>query len=138
MITAVEQKKHQPRLNAHMTAKIVTPGQVSPAPCIVREISPAGAKLAIDCIGYSRRISGCGLRAMLTFIRVASCGGKAQVSAWNFCPVRLDHGGNPADHSISCQQGIGHKRMKVAILFLYSTATTAVWWILLQADSLAA
>jgi hypothetical protein len=45
--TAVEARQHEPRLGAHMAAKIVAPGQVSPAPCVVREISPAGAKLEI-------------------------------------------------------------------------------------------
>jgi len=31
-----------------MAARIVAPGQNSPAPCLVREISEAGAKLQID------------------------------------------------------------------------------------------
>jgi hypothetical protein len=44
----LENRQYQPRLSAHMAAHIVAPGQVSPAPCIVREISPAGAKLYID------------------------------------------------------------------------------------------
>jgi hypothetical protein len=43
-----EQRQHEPRLPAHMAARIVAPGQVSPAPCRVREISPAGAKLHIE------------------------------------------------------------------------------------------
>lgn len=45
---ASEKRKHQPRLPARMTASIVAPGQLSPAPCVVREVSFAGAKLELD------------------------------------------------------------------------------------------
>jgi hypothetical protein len=45
---AIEQRKHQPRLPAHMSASIVAPGQLSPAPCVVREVSFTGAKLELD------------------------------------------------------------------------------------------
>jgi hypothetical protein len=44
----IDKRRYEPRLAAHMAAKIVAPGQVSPAPCVVREISPAGAKLHMD------------------------------------------------------------------------------------------
>jgi hypothetical protein len=44
----VERRRHQPRLAAHMAARIVVPGQVSPALCFVEEISPGGARLHID------------------------------------------------------------------------------------------
>ncbi|HEY7748407.1 MAG TPA: hypothetical protein VH933_07005 [Aestuariivirgaceae bacterium] len=43
-----ERRQDTPRLSARMAAKIIAPGQVSPAPCIVTEISPVGAKLNID------------------------------------------------------------------------------------------
>jgi PilZ domain len=45
---AIEKRRHQPRLPAHMTASIVAPGQLSPAPCVVREVSFEGAKLELD------------------------------------------------------------------------------------------
>jgi hypothetical protein len=44
----LEKRRHHPRVSARMAARIVVPGQVSPAPCIVEEISPAGARLLID------------------------------------------------------------------------------------------
>jgi len=43
----VEQRQFHPRLPANMSARIVAPGQISPAPCVVREISQFGAKLEI-------------------------------------------------------------------------------------------
>jgi hypothetical protein len=48
MTAAAEKRQDQPRLNAYMPAKIIVPGQVSPAECIVRQISPAGAQLQVD------------------------------------------------------------------------------------------
>jgi hypothetical protein len=48
MTPTAEKRQHQPRLTAYMPAKIVVPGHVSPAECIVRQISPAGAQLQID------------------------------------------------------------------------------------------
>jgi hypothetical protein len=45
---AIEKRRHQPRLPAHMSANIVAPGQLSPAPCTVREVSFEGAKLELD------------------------------------------------------------------------------------------
>jgi hypothetical protein len=43
-----EQRKHDLRLPASMAASIVAPGQLSPAPCIVQEVSPEGARLSLD------------------------------------------------------------------------------------------
>ena len=48
MISQAERRKDEPRLTAYMPAKIIVPGKVSEAPCIVRQISPAGAQLHID------------------------------------------------------------------------------------------
>ena|SRR5688572_17147820 len=48
MITTAEKRKQQPRLAAYMPAKIIVTGKLSEAPCIVREISLAGAQLHID------------------------------------------------------------------------------------------
>jgi hypothetical protein len=43
-----EKRKYQLRAPAHMAASIVAPGQIRPAPCIVREVSAEGAKLELD------------------------------------------------------------------------------------------
>ena len=48
MQTTAEQRRHQPRLTAYMPAKIIVPGKVSEAPCVIRQISPAGAQLHVD------------------------------------------------------------------------------------------
>jgi hypothetical protein len=45
--SSLEKRRYEPRLPAYMAARIVAPGQVSPAPCVVLEISQAGAKLQI-------------------------------------------------------------------------------------------
>jgi hypothetical protein len=44
----LEKRRDNPRLPAHMEARIISPGRGSPAPCVVREVSPAGAKLDVD------------------------------------------------------------------------------------------
>lgn len=43
----ITKRRYEPRLPVHMAAKITAPGQVSPAPCVVRQISQAGARLQI-------------------------------------------------------------------------------------------
>jgi hypothetical protein len=43
-----EKRRDQPRLPARMQARIISAARGSPAPCVVREISPAGAKLDVD------------------------------------------------------------------------------------------
>jgi hypothetical protein len=43
-----ENRKLQPRLPAYMAAKIVVPGQRAFPRCVVRQISPAGAKLEVN------------------------------------------------------------------------------------------
>jgi hypothetical protein len=48
MAATAEKRQDQPRLAAYMPAKVIVPGQVSPAECIVRQISPAGAQLQVD------------------------------------------------------------------------------------------
>ena len=48
MIAQAEKRKDQPRIAAYMPARIIVPGKVSEAGCIVRQISPAGAQLDID------------------------------------------------------------------------------------------
>jgi hypothetical protein len=42
-----ENRQQQPRLSSHMPARILAPGQGSPAPCVIIEISPTGAKLEL-------------------------------------------------------------------------------------------
>jgi hypothetical protein len=42
-----EKRQQQPRPSSNMTARIMAPGQLSPAPCVILEISPAGAKLEL-------------------------------------------------------------------------------------------
>lgn len=44
----LEQRRDGTRLPTEMGAQIFAPGQRSSVPCIVRDISPAGAKLEID------------------------------------------------------------------------------------------
>jgi hypothetical protein len=48
MTATAEKRQDHPRLAAYMPAKIIAPGQVSPAECIIRQISPAGAQLQSD------------------------------------------------------------------------------------------
>jgi hypothetical protein len=48
-------RSHLP-LPANLAAYIVAPGQVSPAPCIVQEISQFGAKLQVDNCWISPRV----------------------------------------------------------------------------------
>jgi hypothetical protein len=48
MTVSAEKRQDQPRLPAYMPAKMIVPGQASPAECIVRQISPAGAQLQVD------------------------------------------------------------------------------------------
>jgi hypothetical protein len=43
-----ENRHDEPRLSAYMPAKIIVPGKVSEAPCVVRQMSPAGAQLQIS------------------------------------------------------------------------------------------
>jgi hypothetical protein len=43
-----ELRQYAPRLSAYMPARIVVPGKISPAHCIIREISPAGGRIEID------------------------------------------------------------------------------------------
>jgi hypothetical protein len=45
---ALAKRHHQPRRPTYIAAQIIMPGQVSSVPCVVREISPAGARLDID------------------------------------------------------------------------------------------
>jgi hypothetical protein len=49
-------KRHQPHASGNIAAYIVAPGQLSPAPCIVREISHFGAKLQVDSCWISPRV----------------------------------------------------------------------------------
>jgi hypothetical protein len=48
MRVLVEHRHDQPRLAAYMPARIIVPGKVSEAPCVIRQMSPAGAQLQID------------------------------------------------------------------------------------------
>jgi hypothetical protein len=48
MRVLAKNRQDQPRLPAYMPAKIIVPGKVSEAPCVIRQISPAGAQLQID------------------------------------------------------------------------------------------
>lgn len=47
MTALAEKRKSHPRLEAYMQAKIIVPGKLSEAQCIIRQISPAGAQLEI-------------------------------------------------------------------------------------------
>ena len=47
MIALAEKRKSHPRLEAYMQARIIVPGKTSEAPCVIRQISPAGAQLEI-------------------------------------------------------------------------------------------
>ena len=44
----LEKRRDQPRLPAHMEARIISPALGFPTRGVVREISPAGAKLDVD------------------------------------------------------------------------------------------
>jgi hypothetical protein len=44
----LEKRQYNPRLPVHMEARVISQGRGSPAPCVVREISPAGARLEVD------------------------------------------------------------------------------------------
>jgi hypothetical protein len=48
MRVLAEKRRDEPRLCAYMPARIIVPGKVSDAPCIIRQMSPSGAKLEID------------------------------------------------------------------------------------------
>lgn len=43
-----ENREDGPRLSAYMPAKIIVPGKISEAPCVVRQMSPAGGQLQIS------------------------------------------------------------------------------------------
>jgi len=47
-VAATNKRRYEPRLPAHMAAQILAPGQYSPAPCVVREISQTGGKLQLE------------------------------------------------------------------------------------------
>ena len=47
-VSVPEQRKHEARLPASMAANIVAPGQLSPAPCVIQEVSAEGARLHLD------------------------------------------------------------------------------------------
>jgi hypothetical protein len=43
-----EKRKHHPRLEAHMKARIIGPGNLAAPTCVIRQVSFAGAQVELD------------------------------------------------------------------------------------------